>query len=156
MNHCNVALHFTGGSEIHIILAQPVVLPQSDNRLTHDSLFGQDDEGFDSLGRLDNRPAPLPIVAQQLPRGLQETGAHAIDLHTAQASRPMRQDVQEALGPVTILHTRGDHHHTMSNPSVSTRIWRIRPLTCLVPSHPWSLPRAVVLVDCASIGAALG
>jgi hypothetical protein len=156
MNHCNVAFYFTGGSEIRILLAQSVVLPESENRLPHDSLFGQDDEAFDSLGTLDNRPAHLPVVAQQPHRGLQEAGARVPSLHTAQPNRSMLQDTQEALGPITTLLTRGGHHHATSNPSVSTRIWRVRSLTCLVPSHLWSSPRSVVLAGCVSISTALG
>lgn len=151
MNHCNVALHFTGGSEIRTMLAQLVVLLEPENWLPHNALSGQDDEAFNRLGTLANHLAHLPIAAQQPHRGLQEADARALSQQTAQLSRPMLEDTQEALGLITILHTPGGHYHAMRNPGMSTRIWRIRLLTCLVPSHPWPSPRSVVLADCASI-----
>jgi hypothetical protein len=86
---------------------------------------------LDGVCLLDNLRADFWPEPQRPDSGRQLLSMRMIRPDAPYPGTLVLEDLQETLGPMAVLNTDGLDTTVRSKPTVPTRIWRLRPLTCL-------------------------
>ena len=146
MDHDHIEHRVARVWPILIVLAQAAVCATPAECPLHAPPFWHDDEAVPLVGTLEDLHADFPMAAQQRHSGLQHTGVRPIRPYPAPPGKPVTQEAQQLLGPVTVLHARRGHHDGDEPPQ------RVHEDMALAPVAPLGaiaavLPAAVGGVD---------
>jgi hypothetical protein len=139
-----------------IIFAQPTVAVEPPQRTFYDPAFREDGKALSDRRSGDNLQVHGPMDVQSSHPVDQRPRIRLIRPDPAQPGELVPEDLQRALGPVTVLHTGCGDHHREDQPERIDEEVAFAPFDLFVRIEAADPPFSVVLTDWLSMIPALG